>query len=92
MTLLNCPEQSHSPSTSQPQSGKPWNHGCRSDILRTKKEAQISSVSRRSKRVKARAADRKKKRCNCGSTMAAIGRHKIQPFVNPPPPRQGEGG
>ena len=46
-------------------------------MRRTKKDAVISWTSSLRERVKARAAVRKKKRCICGSTMAAMGRHRM---------------
>ena len=61
--LLNCPEQSASPITAHSQSLRPCTHGCRSVVLRTKKEAHISSVRSHKNSVKARVAVRRQKHC-----------------------------
>ena len=50
-------------------------------MRRTKKDAVISWTSSLRSRVNARAAVRKKKRCICGSTTAAIGRHKMHCLI-----------
>ena len=71
--LLNCPKQSHSPTTLQSHSASPWTQGCQSEIRSIRKEAVISWTSNFRSRVNPRAVVRRKKRCICGSTTAAIG-------------------